>query len=63
MKKILIINGNPDLESFSSQLAKAYKKGADSSGTYCKLVNLIELNFDPILKFGYRKRTELDPIY
>ncbi len=60
MKNILIINGHPDKESFSFELAKRYKKGADSSGANCKIVNLIDLKFSPILKFGYRKRTELE---
>ena len=60
MKKIIIINGHPDKESFCFELAKQYKKGADSSGAECKIVNLIDLEFSPILKFGYRKRTELE---
>jgi len=61
MKKILIINGHPDKESFCFELAKQYKKGADFSKADCKIVNLIDLDFSPILKFGYRKRTELEP--
>jgi NAD(P)H dehydrogenase (quinone) len=32
MKKILIINGHPDKESFNFALAEAYKKGAIASG-------------------------------
>ena len=61
MKKILIINGHPDKESFCFELAKRYKKGVGTSGADCKLVNLIDLNFSPLLKYGYRKRTELEP--
>jgi putative NADPH-quinone reductase len=61
MKKILIINGHPDKDSFCSELAKVYKKGADSIGVECKLIHLIDLNFDPILRYGYRQRTELEP--
>ena len=60
MKKILIINGHPDKESFCFELAKRYKKGADFSGADCKIVNLTDLHFSPILKFGYRKKTELE---
>lgn len=60
MKKILIINGHPDKESFCLELAKKYKIGADSSGADCKLINLIDLKFSPILKYGYRKRTDLE---
>jgi NAD(P)H dehydrogenase (quinone) len=61
MKKILIINGHPDKESLCSELAESYKRGADISGVVCKLVNLTDLDFNPVLKFGYRERTELEP--
>jgi NAD(P)H-dependent FMN reductase len=61
MKKILIINGHPDKESFCFALAESYKKGADSTGADCKLVHLIDLDFNPILTFGYRKISELEP--
>jgi putative NADPH-quinone reductase len=61
MKNILIINGHPDKESFCTELAQSYKKGADNTHANCRLINLFELNFDPILHNGYRKRTELEP--
>ena len=61
MKKILVINGNPDKDSMCAKFAESYKNGAESSGADCKLVNLIDLQFDLILHFGYRKRTELEP--
>jgi len=61
MKKVLIINGHPDKLSFCFELARHYKKGADMAGADCKLVNLADLEFDPILASGYRKRTELEP--
>jgi NAD(P)H dehydrogenase (quinone) len=61
MKNILIINGHPDKQSFCFALAKSYKKGADAVGANCKLVNLIDLKFNPILAFGYRKISELEP--
>lgn len=61
MKKILVINGNPDTQSLCSELARSYKKGADSAGTECKLVHLAELEFNPVLTYGYRQRTELEP--
>jgi NAD(P)H dehydrogenase (quinone) len=60
-KKILIINGHPDKESFCTRLAESYKQGAESSNAICKLVNLTDLKFNPNLEFGYRKRTELEP--
>jgi len=61
MRKILIINGHPDAESFSFALAEAYKKGAKASGASIKEINIRELNFNPNLQYGYRKRTLLEP--
>lgn len=61
MKKILIINGHPDKESFSFGLSEAYKIGAEKSNAKIKEINIRELNFNPNLEFGYRKRTELEP--
>lgn len=60
-KKILIINGHPDQESFNFGLAEAYKKGALAFGAEIKEIVVRELDFNPNLQFGYRKRTELEP--
>ena len=61
MKNILIINGHPDKESFCHALASSYKVGAEQSGATCKLINLIDLKFNPILTYGYRKKSDLEP--
>ncbi len=61
MKKILIINGHPDKESYSFALAEAYKNGAERSNSKLRQINIRELDFNPNLQFGYRKRTELEP--
>jgi NAD(P)H dehydrogenase (quinone) len=61
MKKILIINGHPDKESFNYALSEAYKIGAKKSTAEIQEINIRELNFNPNLQFGYRKRTELEP--
>ena len=61
MKKILIINGHPDKESFSYGLSEAYKQGVQRSNAEIKEINIRELNFNPNLQFGYRKRVELEP--
>lgn len=61
MKKILIINGHPDVESFNFALSEAYKKGAAQAGADVKEINIRQLTFNPNLEFGYRKRTELEP--
>ncbi|MGB3589473.1 MAG: NAD(P)H-dependent oxidoreductase [Tunicatimonas sp.] len=60
-KKILIINGHPDQESFSYGISEAYKAGAESSSAEVKEIRIRELEFNPNLQFGYRKRTELEP--
>lgn len=59
--QILIINGHPDKESYNFALADAYKKGALSSGAEVQEISIRDLQFDPNLQFGYRKRSELEP--
>ncbi|WP_430814376.1 NAD(P)H-dependent oxidoreductase [Carboxylicivirga sp. RSCT41] len=61
MKKFLIINGHPDSESLCFELARRYKAGAEKAGKNCELINLCELEFSPILKHGYRQRTDWEP--
>lgn len=60
-KKILIINGHPDKESFNYAISEAYKTGGVKSGSEIKEIKIRELTFNPNLQFGYRKRTELEP--
>ena len=60
-KKILIINGHPYKESLNFALAEAYKKGAAESGAEIKEINIADLQFNPNLQYGYKKRTELEP--
>lgn len=60
MKKILLIQGHPDNESFNFALYEAYKKGAIASGADLQEIIVRDLNFNPNLQFGYRKRTELE---
>lgn len=61
MKKILIIQGHPDAESFCFVLGETYKQAALKSGAVIKEIIVRELDFNPNLQFGYRKRTELEP--
>ncbi|QJB32649.1 NAD(P)H-dependent oxidoreductase [Chitinophaga oryzae] len=61
MKKILIINGHPDRESYNTQLQEAYKTGALQAGADVTEIHLGSLQFDPNLRYGYRKRMELEP--
>lgn len=60
MKKILIINGHPNLSSFNFAIAESYLKGAIASGAEVDTITIAELKFNPNLQFGYHKRTELE---
>ena len=61
MKKILIINGHPNKDSFNFGIAEAYKNGAIQSGAQADEIVISELDFNPNLQFGYQKRMELEP--
>ncbi|SFT54267.1 Putative NADPH-quinone reductase (modulator of drug activity B) [Lishizhenia tianjinensis] len=59
--KILVINGHPDPESYNYALSEAYYKGAQEEGLEIQILHLKDLEFNPNLKFGYRKRSTLEP--
>lgn len=61
MKRIAIINGHPNKDSFNFGIVKAYREGAKQSGAEVKEITIAALNFDPVLHFGYQKRMELEP--
>lgn len=61
MKKILIINGHPNPDSFNFGIVESYKKGAETSAAIIESITITSLNFNPNLKFGYQKRTDLEP--
>lgn len=58
---ILVINGHPNKDSLSGALAETYFKAAQSSGKQAKLINLADLNFNPVLCKGYKAVQELEP--
>src|SRR5687767_177290 len=60
MKKILLIQGHPDAESFCFHLSDVYKKAALKRAEVKEII-VRDLAFNPNLQFGYRKRTELEP--
>lgn len=60
-KKILLIDFHPDDESFCAAMTQKYLDGANKSGFETKKIVVNNLNFDPILHYGYRKRQELEP--
>ena len=61
MAKIAIVVGNPLHDSFSEALGKAYQRGAESSGHQAELFMLGRMNFDAILREGYRREQALEP--
>ena len=60
-KKILVILGHPDVDSFCGALSKAYVKGALAAGFEVRELKLRSLDFDPILWKGYNKIQKLEP--
>lgn len=60
MKQVLIINGHPDKQSYNYALSKAYKEGLNKTKITISEINISDLNFNPNLEYGYRKRTELE---
>ncbi|WP_079242516.1 NAD(P)H-dependent oxidoreductase [Chryseobacterium indologenes] len=61
MKKIVIINGHPNKDSFNFGIAEAYRSGAIEAGAEVKEIVIRDLHFNPNLQFGYQKRMELEP--
>ncbi|SFF14669.1 NAD(P)H-dependent oxidoreductase [Thermoflexibacter ruber] len=61
MKKITLINGHPNANSFNFGLFEAYKKGALYADAQIKEIIINDLSFNPNLQFGYQKRTALEP--
>lgn len=60
-KRIALVVGHPDKESFNFALAEAYLTGAKKSGSEVREVIIADMDFNPNLKYGYRQRTELEP--
>ncbi|MEM6830308.1 MAG: NAD(P)H-dependent oxidoreductase [Bacteroidota bacterium] len=61
MRKVLVINGHPDKESFNYALSESYLDGLEDSHVQVELLNIADLDFNPNLKYGYRKISELEP--
>lgn len=60
-KKILVLLGNPDAQSFSSSIADAYADNAREAGHEVDRVNINDMHFDPVLHKGYKEIQELEP--
>ncbi len=60
-KKILILLGHPDADTFSGSMADHYQAGAEDMGHEVHRINLGDLQFDPILHKGYKEIQALEP--
>lgn len=60
-KRILLIQGHPDAQSFNYALHDAYKKGALRANAEVQEIFVGEMDFALNLKYGYRQRTDLEP--
>lgn len=61
MKKIFIVIGHPNNNSFNHALAARYEAAALEAGHTVRVLPLGELQFDPILRTGYQQKQELEP--
>ena len=57
---ILVINDHPDKKSFNASIFKEVVKNLNSKKHQIETLNLAEMKFDPVLRFGYRERMEED---
>ena len=60
MSKIMIVVGHPVHNTFCAAIGHAYEKGALAAGHEAKLFLLSEMDFDPILRDGFRKEQTLE---
>lgn len=59
-KKILVILGHPNTDSFCGALFNAYIDGAETNGSNVREIKIGELQFDPVLWKGYNGTQELE---
>ena len=61
MAKIAVIVGTSLKDSYCEALGRAYQRGAEGGGHDAKLFVLGDMQFDAILREGYRREQPLEP--
>jgi NAD(P)H dehydrogenase (quinone) len=61
MSKTLVVLGHPNPESLCAAIAEAYALGARDAGAEVEVLRVGELDFDPVLRAGYRDEQSLEP--
>lgn len=59
-RSILILLGHPDRDSLCGALAQRYATAAENAGHQVRLIALGDLQFDPVLRHGYRQIQPLE---
>jgi len=59
-RSVLILLGHPDRDSLCGALALRYATAATNAGHAVRLIALGELEFDPVLRHGYRQIQPLE---
>lgn len=54
-KKVLVVLGHPDAESFNADIYKTFMENIDREKYDVETLELGKMKFDPVLRFGYRK--------
>lgn len=60
-KKIVVLCGHPDTDTFTGNVLDHYQAAAEEAGHEVRRFNLGEMHFDPILHKGYKEIQELEP--
>ena len=61
LKKIVLICGHPDADTFTGSVLDKYQAGATKAGHEVHRFNLGDMKFDPILHKGYKEIQALEP--
>ena len=60
-KKVFLLLGNPDKESFTGELAHLYDEAARAAGHKVRAMSIGDMQFNPVLEKGYKVIQELEP--